>query len=509
MPFPLLANTTLFGAASGLWPLAWIAFNAVFFHNVVVASGRFDSIRASLSMMAPDQRLQVLIIAFCFGSLLEGIAGGGAPIAICAAILASLGFTPVVAVLLPLLANTAPVAFGGLGNPIITLGRVTAPVLGFPDDPNHVINVMTIAVGRQLPLISFFIPALLVLVMSGWKGLRGVLPAVFATGGAFALTQLICAQFMGPELIDVLSSLAGLGVLGILLRFWRPSDGWTPKSAAEETPLAASATTQTMTGREVMAAWLPYVVLIVLIVLSRIGNLIPSLPLALNPTKWLQAATLTFPWPGLDGAVKRMPPIVTEASPYSATFAFDLLYSPGSIALLAAVVVVLLARLPLREFAKTWWATAKQMKFAIVTITSFLAIAYVMNYSGSTATLALAMAATGLALPFFAPFIGWLGVMLTGSDAASNALFGPMQVFSAQQVGLDPVLMASINATGGVMGKMASPQSIAIGAAAVGLAGQEGEFVRATLKWSLGLTVLVGLIALAQAYLIPFIVPAL
>jgi lactate permease len=503
MPLALAVSAASHGMAFGLWPISWVVLSAVFFYNLTVASGDFDVIRRSLARLTADRRLQVLLVAFCFGALVEGIAGFGAPVAISAAMLAGLGFEPITAAVLALVANTAPVAFGSIGIPITTLGGLVAPILG--RDVASTTRDLSAMVGRQLPVVSLLIPAYLVVLLAGWRRMLEVLPAVLVTGASFALVQLAVANLLGPELADILASLASLAALAALLRVWQPrtidSDGIArPADAGSVEPAADT------TGR-VVRAYSMYAIL-VLVVLG--GQLAASS--GLKRVKW------EGPWPGsyalVDGRpvplVQRSPPIVAQPSAYPLTFRLDWLSSAGTLVLAGAVVafsVMAAFGLPLRVFPATWSKTLGQLRLPIVTIALILSIATVMNYSGMTASLALALAATGVLFPFFSAFIGMLGVFVTGSDTASNTLFGPLQATTAKVAAIDPILAAATNSSGGVMGKMVSPQNLSVGAAGVGAVGREGEILSRVIVHSLVLTSLVGLLAMLQAYVFPWMLP--
>ncbi|RCV49064.1 L-lactate permease [Marinitenerispora sediminis] len=507
MPVDLLASSTLLGLVFGLWPIAWIAFNAVYFHNVTVATGRFESIRAALAGFSPDRRIQALLIAFGFGALLEGVAGGGSPIAITAAMMAALGFQPVKAVVLALLANTAPVAFGGLGNPLIVLGTVAGPLMDMePATATELFSAMT---GRQVPLLSLIVPGFMMVVLAGWRRAWEVWPAVLVTGGGFAAMQFVVANFVSPSLVDVVAALTAMGALWALMRVWQPPSVWRfeGEESAPDGGSPAAGTAGTSPAHTGIRAWTPYLILVAVILVSRIGSLFPALPAWANVTAWLQSATLEIPWPGLHERVVRVAPITSPDAPYPAVLTIDLLYSAGSVALMAAVIAGLVMRATPAVLARVYWQTFVQMRWALATIMMILAIAHVMNYSGATSTLGLALAQTGFLFPFFAAFVGWLGVFLTGSDASSNSLFGPMQVVSAQQLGVDPILAGAANTSGGVMGKMISPQNLSVGATAIGQTGRESALLRQTFGWSVALTAVVGLITLAQAHLFTWMIP--
>lgn len=524
MPVGVAGAAALNGAVFGLWPIVWIVINALFLHNLTVETGRFDIVRESLASLTTDRRIQALIIAFAFGALLEGIAGFGAPVAITAAIMASLGFNPLYAASIALLANTAPVAFGSLGVPVTTLGGLVAPIVGNPDT-DQVTNALSAMIGRQLPIFSIIIPGFMVYVMAGWRGMMQVLPAVLVAGVSFAVTQFITANFLGPILVDVLAALVCLGALVLLLRLWQPQTTWrfegeddedasgSPSTAGGSNPgpvsgFAAGGAPSPAAGRQ-FRAFLPYIILVVIVIVAKIETLVPNIPPALNVTAFLSSATIEFPWPGLDGYVTRVEPIVSEPTVYEAPYSWEILNAAGTVVLFAAIIAGLAMGAGFGTMLRVYGRTLNQLKLAILTIALILGLAFVMNYSGMTSTLGLAFAATGFLFPFFSAFIGWLGVVLSGSDTSSNSLFGPMQTITAQQVGIEPALAGATNSSGGVMGKMISPQNLSVGASAIDQVGREPDIFRMTLKWSLTLTVAMGILAMIQAYLLPGIIPSL
>ena len=574
MPFGVTLGTATEGMAFGLWPISWIVLNAVFFHNLTVASGDFDIIRSALARLTQDRRLQTLLIAFSFGALLEGIAGFGAPVAITASILASLGFEPVTGAVLALLANTAPVAFGSIGIPVVTLGGLVAPILGHKD-PTSTTLALSAMVGRQLPLFSIIIPAYLIVVLAGWKRMREILPAVLVTGISFAIVQFLVSNFVGPELTDVLAALVSMGCLAILLRFWRPAQVYRfshePAVAAAPRRVAGTKSVEAdlpgvaaAKGRPDVVVDAPpnrvwwafgmYIVLVVVILIGQMGNLpfwsghpVGDVKTALHaplnitadlkcgtpgfalcpkpwigplPTKDRQAIKFpdwNFYWPGTYEIKKGTPvsliyrekPIVAASSQYALTFDWNFLAAAGSLVLYACVVAFLLmrARRLKVNFLTVYRQTLRQLALPIVTIAFILAIAQLMNYSGMTSSLALAFAKTGFIFPFVAAYLGWLGVFLTGSDTSSNTLFGALQAQTAQQLHMSPILTAGTNSSGGVMGKMISPQNLSVGAAGVNKVGSEGEIFRRVIGYSLILTSAVGIVAMIEAYVIPGIVP--
>jgi glycolate permease/lactate permease len=501
MPVGLAVSAATHGMAFGLWPISWVVVNAVFFYNLTVASGDFDVIRRSLARLTDDRRIQALLVAFCFGALVEGIAGFGAPVAISASMLAGLGFEPVAAAVLALVANTAPVAFGSIGIPVTTLGGLLAPMLG--RDAASTTHDLSRMVGRQLPFFSLLVPAYLVVLLAGWRRMLEVLPAVAAAGASFALAQFAVSNYVGPELTDIVASLASLGALALLLRVWKPRETWRGE---ERAGAPASAERHDPPAR-VFRAYAVYAIL-VLVVLG--GQVAASA--GLKNVRW------ETPWPGsyawVDGRaaplVHREAPIVPQSSPYPLSFRLDALTSAGTLVLVAsgvAFLVMLAFGAPPFAFPLTFARTLRQLKLPIVTIAFILSIATVMNYSGMTSSMALALAATGVLFPFFSAFIGMLGVFLTGSDTSSNTLFGPLQATTAKVSGLDPILAAATNSSGGVMGKMISPQNLSVGAAGVGAVGREGEILRRVIGHSLVLTSLMGLLAMLQAYVVPWMVP--
>ena len=495
-----------------------------------------------------------MLIAFAFGALIEGIAGFGAPVAITAAMMATLGFEPIFAAVLALLANTSPVAYGSIGIPVTTLGGLIAPLLG--TDAATATLRLSQMVGRQLPFFSIIVPAFLIVILAGWRRMWEVLPAVAVCGISFAVTQVTVSNLVGPELTDVLSSLVALACLGILLRFWRPAAIWRFKHEAAEPPApaparAVGAMPARLRGGEVLRAWFPYVILVIVIILARIDNLVkplatkfsadPKHPFVLpdwiNLTKWLNAGNPApafkgvnpwftidaikiggskftfpfwqFPWPGLHNQMLREPPIVPKETAYAAPFNLDFLFTAGTVVLIAAILSGIWLGLSPGRQLRVFGRTCYQMRWAAFTVACILGIAFVMNYSGMTSTLGLAFAKTGFLFPFFSAFIGALGVFLSGSDTSSNTLFGPMQAITAQQTGLSPILTAGTNSSGGVMGKMISPQNLAVGAAAIDRVGEEGNIFRRTLGYALILTTAMGILAMLQAYVFQPMVPTI
>jgi lactate permease len=483
MPAGLLVSSVAYGAAFGLFPIGWVVFTAILLYNVTVEMGKFEIIKDSIGGLSEDRRLQALLIAFAFGAFIEGAAGFGSPVAVAAAMLTGLGFSPFYAAGICLLANTAPVAFGSIGTPLLTLAGIT-------DLP---LDRLSAGVGRICAPVSLIVPAYLVLVMGGWRALRGVLPAAAACGVSFALTQLLVSNYIGPQLTDILSSLASIGALVVLFRVWQPRDHFTLAGEHLEPH-----TPRKHPAGEVFMAWLPYLLLIVCI-----------LAFQWKPLKAiLDSTTLVFPWPALHHQIEQVAPVVKSASPYRALYTFNWLTAPGTACLIASLLAALFLGMSPARFARVFWQTTRKLLLAELTIASVLGLAFLMNYSGATATLGLAFAATGVLFPFFSAMLGWLGVFLTGSDTSANALFGNLQVVTAGRLDLNPVLMAASNSSGGVMGKMISLQSIAVAAAATGMASsEEGRLFRFTLRHSVLLASLLGLIVVVYAYVLPQFAP--
>lgn len=479
MPPGAALGAVSFGAAFGLFPITWIVFNAIFLYRITVETGQFRIIQDSLGNLTSDRRLQALLIAFAFGAFVEGAAGFGAPVAVAAAMLTGLGFSPFYAAGICLLANTAPVAFGSIGIPVITLAGIT----GLPLDE------LSAAVGRICAPVSLIVPAYLVAVMGGWTALAGVIPAAATCGISFAVVQFLVSNYLGPQLTDILSSLAAIGAMVLVIRIWKPRDDFVlagdhlpQRDPVHHRPAA------------LIRAWSPYLLLVVFVLAW--GNRAVSSLLA-------QAGT-AIPWPGLNEAVVRVPPATAEPTPYAAVYQFNWLSAAGTACLAAALASCIILGVGPRQGLRILGATARQMALPALTISSVLALAFLMNYCGATATLGLAFAATGVLFPFFSALLGWLGVFLTGSDTSANALFGNLQVVTAQHLGLSPVLMAAGNSAGGVMGKMISLQSLAVAVAATGLpAAEESRLFRFTLRHSILLAALIGLLVTIYAYVVP------
>ncbi|ACK62850.1 TPA: L-lactate permease [Bacillus cereus] len=494
MPFTMTMAATGYGFLYGLWPIAWIIIMSVFLYKISVKTGQFDVIRASVLSITNDHRLLVILIGFSFGAFLEGAAGFGAPVAITAALLAGLGLNPLYAAGLCLIANTAPVAFGAMGIPITVAGQVTGI------DP-HKIGQMA---GHQLPFLSLFVPFFIVFLMDGFKGIRQTWPALFVAGSSFAITQFITATFLGPELPDITSALVSLISLALFLKVWQPKE--TYQSGQANSEVAATTTVASMpklTFGKVVKAWSPFIVLTVMVVIWS-QSFFKAL---FAPGGALASLVFKFEIPGLHNLVMKAEPIVNKPTPYEAILKFDVLSATGTAILIACIISMFILKMNVKDAVVTFKETLSELKMPILSIGFVLGFAFIANYSGLSSTLALALAGTGGLFPFFSPFLGWIGVFLTGSDTSANALFSNLQAITAQQVGVSEVLLVAANTTGGVTGKMISPQSIAIACAAVGLAGKESDLFRFTVKHSLFFVIIVGIMTYVQAYYLTWMIP--
>ncbi len=480
MPIKLAALSTLHGALYGLFPICWIIIGAVFLYNITVASGQFEIIKNFMASITPDRRLQALLIAFSFGAFLEGAAGMGAPVAITASMLVGLGFNPLYAAGICLVANTAPVAFGAVGTPILIASQVS-------DIPELAISQL---VGRTLPILSVMVPLYLVTLMAGFKKSIEVLPAIVVSGVSFAFFQWLTSNFLGPMLPDVIAGLASILCLMVLLKYWKPKSVWR----FQEEPPQTMGTDLNYSAGQVIRAWTPFMIMTLMVIAWGLE----PVKSALN-----SIGHIKFAVPGLQDSLLK-----ADGSPLIIKpFEFNYLSNPGTALLLASLISLPLIGMSYRQAAKVYQDTLVQLKFSIITIASVVGFAFLTNNSGMSITMAMAMASTGALFPFFSPVLGWLGVFLTGSDTSANALFCKLQFTSADAIGVNPLVTVAANASGGVTGKMISPQSIAIGAAAVGLVGRESELFRFTVKHSFSMLFVVCLLTLMQAYLIPWIIP--
>ena len=486
MPVGQALDSALLGAVFGLFPIMWIVVNAVWVYNMTVESGHFAVLRRSFATISDDQRVQAVIIAFCFGALLEALAGFGTPVAICSVMLMALGFQPIKAAAIALVANTAPVAFGAIAIPIVTLAEIT----GLPKED------LGAMVGRQTPLLALFVPLILVGMVDGMRGVRQAWPAAVVGGFTFAFGQFVCSNYISVELTDIVASLLAVGAIVALLRVWQPSEPLIGERTSGPQPAIAGASTSDPafeadvrgrdgkdSSRDVATAYAPYAIIIVIFALAQFG-----------PIKdFLEGLTKEFGWPGLN---------ITDPDGEAlstVTFKFNWASAAGTLLLVAGLLTMVVLRLSPARALKAYVATLNQLKWAILTVAAVLGLAYVMNQSGQTTTLGLWAAGAGGIFAFLSPIIGWLGVAVTGSDTSSNSLFGALQVAAAKESGLSEVLLAAANSSGGVMGKMISPQNLAIGAAAVGMAGQEGDLFRRVLGWSLLLLLIMCVLVYLQS----------
>ena len=494
MPVSMALAATGYGFIYGLWPISWIIVAAVFLYKLTVKTGQFEIIRSSVLTITADQRLQMVLIGFCFGAFLEGAAGFGAPVAITAALLVGLGFNPLYAAGLCLIANTAPVAFGALGIPITVAGKVTNT------DP-FLIGQMA---GRQLPLLAMFVPLWLVYIMDGARGVKETWPAILVAGLSFAICQFFTSNFWAYELPDITSALFSLVCLSLFLKVWHPASAFSFQSVGAHTTVSVGPRESHSLG-QIIKAWSPFIVLTVMVTIWTLPGFKALFDAAANCA--LSAFTLSWHIPGLDNQVIRDVPIVGKPTPYPAVYKFDILAATGTSILASAIVSAFILGVGVKMFFDTFFETLRELMKPIFTIGLVLGFAFIANYSGISSTLGLAFAASGALFPFFSPFLGWLGVFLTGSDTSSNALFANLQAVTAQQIGVNPILTIGANTTGGVTGKMISPQSIAVACAAVGLVGKESDLFRFTLKHSLFFALLIAIITYIQAYYLPWMIP--
>jgi lactate permease len=486
MPWGMALQSFLLGAANGLLPIGWIVFTAMFLYQIAVDTGKFEIMKASIARLTADRRLQALMIAFSFGAIMEGAAGFGTPVAISAALLVGLGFRPFPAAVLCLIANTAPVAWGSIGIPI----RVLAQVSGLP------LNDLSAMNGRILPFMSVIVPLWLVRTMVPWKETLEVLPAILVSGLSFAVTQFVWSNFIDVGLVDIIAGATSLLVTAVFLRLWKPKSLWRYPEEKE------AAATATYSRGQIFLAWLPFVILFVFVVGWGILRTRPSL--AIDQKPW---ANVKIPFSGLDKKVVRVPPVEAEPKPEPAVYELKWLSATGTGVLLACIVTSLVLGHGVRGFGRSFVATCRRMVVPLLAIVPMLGLAYITRYSGTDAILGLAFTRTGVLYPFFGTFLGWLGVALTGSDTASNALFGSLQRITSKQLNINPVLMCAANSAGGVMGKMVDAQSIVVAATAANLTGQEGAILLKVLVHSIALTAIVGVLVLIYAYGLPHLIP--
>jgi L-lactate transport len=497
MSFRHAASSAAYGACFGIFPISWIVFWALVLYEITVTTGKFEIIKDSIGSITSDKRIQALLISFAFGAFLEGCAGFGTPVAIAAAMMVGLGFSSLYASSICLLANTAPVAFGSIGIPVITLAGIT----GLPLERVNGIAGLSGVAGRLTAPISFLLPAYLILVTSGFPAMLEVWPAVLTCGGVFAIIQFFVSNYIGPQLTDILSSIGAMAALVVLLRYWEPRHSLqhqtdidaSMKQPSDELPVRQYdiRTTPHYSASELWLAWTPYALLVIFV-------LAWGYPVF---TAILNRASIAIPWPGLHNEILRMPPVVRAPVKYAAVFNLNWLSASGTSCMFASLLAAAFAGMKPRALGKIILSVARKLIRPTVTVASMLAMAFVMNYSGATGTLGLAFSATGRAFPFFSPLMGWLGVFLTGSDTSSNALFGNLQVVSAGRLGFDPILIAAANSVGGVMGKMISLQTIAVAAAATGMSlADQSKLFRFTLRHSIFLAAIVGTEVMLYAY---------
>ncbi len=493
MPSQMAGMSALFGAAYGLMPIGWIILNLIFLYQLTVDRGYFNILQNSISAVTRDRRLQLLLIAFSFGAFFEGAAGFGTPVAVTGAILIGLGFRPLAASGLSLIANTAPVAFGALGTPVIALAGVTGLDL----------FQLSSKIGQQLPWFSLIIPFWLIWAFAGFRGMLGIWPAALIAGGFFAVPQFLISNFHGPWLVDIVSAVVSMTALTLFLRIWHPKQLWlaterpgndNPGHANNPSPVAdtdTSALSSRPSRADTIKALIPWILLCVFVFVWGVPQFKAFLDGVFGPK---------LPVLGLDKLVQKMPPVMAKPTADAAVYSFGILSATGTGIFLAAIVGGLVMGCSFGNLLRTYWRTLKLVRFSLLTIACMLALGYVTRYSGTDAALGLAFAQTGVIYPFFGTLLGWLGVALTGSDTASNVLFGGLQKITAQQLGLNPVLMAAANSSGGVMGKMIDAQSIVVASTATRWYGHEGDILRFVFFHSIALASLVGILVTLQAY---------
>jgi len=511
MPARTAVATAAYGAAYGFLPIGWIVLNAVFLYNLTVATGQFDVLKGSVGRLSNDRRIQALLVAFSFGAFIEGASGFGTPVAICSALLIGLGFTPLYAAGLSLIANTAPVAFGAIGTPILTLGAVTG------------ISAKTLGMmaGRQLPFVSLIVPAWLVVTMSGWRGLRSVWPAVLVCGGTFAVVQFAWSNLVGPELVDIAGGLTSIAALAAFCRVWRPRDAWADAvvaasafATAPSAPDGAAATERHAPATQRVArAWTPWLFLSVAVIIWGLAPVKAFLNQGVLAPAYKVPMVHRMVFRDYPVVTARVDPVLIADERYRneraepAMFIVNWASATGTAILLAALLSALYLQVSAAQLFAVARSTLIRMRYPLATIMLMMALGFVTRYGGTDATLGLAFTRTGWLYPFFATLLGWLGVALTGSDTSSNVLFGSLQKITAQQLGFNPVLICTANSTGGVMGKMIDAQSIVVATASTGQTGQEGRILRFVFWHSVALAAIMGVIVMLQAYVFPWMIP--
>jgi lactate permease len=493
MPLAMAGKAAGYGIAAGLFPIGWIVLNIIYLHRLTTLTGYFAALQDSISGVTEDRRLQLLLVAFCFGAFFEGAAGFGTPVAVTGAILIGLGFSPLAASGLALIANTAPVAYGALGSPVIALASVSG------------LDLLSVSamIGRQLPFFSLLVPFWLIWAFAGFKGMREIWPAILVAGVSFAVPQFLVSNYHGPWLVDVIASIISMGSLTLFLKVWKPKKIWTSTAivnrhdtSMDDIPPGALAPVGSgAAGISMMRAWAPWLILSIFVFIWGV----PAFKKMIDAL-W----AWTYAVPGLDKMVVKMPPVVAKPSPEGAVFNFNVLSMAGTGILASAISAGLLMGYSIPRLLKEYWETIKLVRFSLLTICAMFGVGYLTKYSGLDATLGLAFAHTGVFYPMFGTLLGWLGVALTGSDTAANVLFGSLQRTTAEQLGLPPVLMAAANSSGGVMGKMIDAQSIVVASTATKWYGHEGDILRYVFFHSIALAVLVGVLITLQAYVAPF-----
>ena len=488
MPADKAGMTALYGAAYGLLPIGWIILNIIFLYQLTLEKGYFKILQDSIAGITVDRRLQLLLIAFCFGAFFEGAGGFGTPVAVTGAILIGLGFSPLAASGLSLIANTAPVAFGALGTPIIALQGVT----GIP------LEDLSAMVGRQLPFFSVLVPFWLIAAFAGFRGMMQIFPAILIAGVAFAVPQFVVSNYHGPWLVDVIASVVSIGALALFLKAWRPKEIWTSADGSAPTAGGGAGDAHVFDKHptsDVIRAWVPWLILSVVVVCWGI----PQFKAFLD-----SFALVKFPVAHVDKLIERVPPVVAAAKAEAAVFNLNWMSATGSGILVSAIIAGFVMGFSPLGMIKVYGRTLWLVRYSLLTIAAMLSLGFVTRYSGVDATLGLAFSKTGWLYPFFGTMLGWLGVALTGSDTSSNVLFGSLQKISAEQLGLSPTLMAAANSSGGVMGKMIDAQSIVVASTATRWYGHEGDILRYVFFHSIALASLMGLLVMAQAYVPPF-----
>jgi len=499
MPAKLAFLSAANGAAYGLLPIGYIILGAIFVYDITVKTGDFEVVKHSIANIADDRRIQLLLIGFSFGAFIEGAAGFGTPVAIAGAMLIGLGFKPLQAAILALIGNTAPVAYGALGIPVITLAKVTG------------LDEMALSqmVGRQLPIFSLIVPFWLIWAMAGRKKMVEVWPACLTAGLSFAITQFVVSNFFGPSLVDIIGSLVSMGAIVVLLKFWKPRTTWHFEHENATDRAAEAAARPDLTAGRVFKAWMPWALLCVFVFAWGY----PAFKAFLNggpkgAENFLSGISLiNFPVTGLDKAILKAPPVVAKISAEPAVYTLNWLSATGTSLILTGIVSGLMLGLSFGQLVQIFMNTLKRIRISLLTITAMLALGYTTKFAGLDASMGLAFASTGVLFPFFSPLLGWLGVALTGSDTSSNVLFGGLQKITAEQLGINPILSCAANSSGGVMGKMIDAQSIVVAGVATGQQGSEGAILRGVFWHSIALACLVGVVVFLQAYVFPWMIP--